>query len=156
MTHGYPEGCTGGVPALSRECRSDLTRSLYLVADQSGRHLLVTTLTAQYQQEAQLGNILQHQQPNTVALRGMRQDSDYVFVTSEAEISTRLEMGYVLEPVLGYVFTTQNSDSVALYRLQHPGDRGYYYAAGQAQRNGLLKLGYLSQGILGYISVEAD
>ena len=61
-------------------------------------------------------------------------------------------LGYVAEGITGYIFPTQEIQTVPLYRSYQPSVIDHFYTVDKAESdNSVTKLGYSYEGITGYV-----
>jgi predicted HAD superfamily Cof-like phosphohydrolase len=75
--------------------------------------------------------------------------NDHLYTTSVAEVNEAIATGgYKFEGIAAYIYATENSGTVAFYRLV---SSSHFYTTSEAEKQKALADGYQSEGIAGYV-----
>jgi len=83
-------------------------------------------------------------------------ETDFIYTTSVSEFNSKKALGYVFGRVEGYIFSSQVSGSVPLYRLSigvntPNADAEHRYVVSASAKQSLLNAGWTDEGIAGYV-----
>jgi hypothetical protein len=108
-----------------------------------------------YHSEGITAWICSEMRPGTRPLYRLHDGTDHFYTTSVEEIEHAFALGYRREGQIGFVFSSQERNTVPLCRLRHPRTGDHFYTISNAEVAASARLGFVKEGIVGYVYATA-